>query len=202
MRSFLFNSAVALALLVPASAHAQAAAQKFAFVNTQLILQAAPGATEAQAQFQKDVESLRAQVQALSDSLAALEEEYTTAAPALSPTARDARLKALTEKKTGFEQRAEALNQQAEQRQFELMQPIMDNVRKALDDLRIEAGYAFIFDVANSSFIVAADKNLDVTERVIAKLRTMPKAAAAPAAGPTTRPAGVQAKPPMKSPTR
>lgn len=203
MRSILFTGALALATLVPASAQAQAGAQKFAFVNTQLILQAAPGATEAQAQFQKDVESLRMQVQALSDSLNTLEEAYTQAAPTLSPTARDAQLKALTEKKTVFEQRAETLNQQAEQRQFELMQPIMDNVRKALDDLRLEAGYSFIFDVANSAFIVAADKNLDVTEKVISKLRTMPKAVAAPAAaGPTQRPAGVQAKPPMKSLTR
>lgn len=203
MRSFLFNGALALAILIPASVHAQAGAQKFAFVNTQLILQAAPGATEAQAQFQKDVESLRLQVQALSDSLNVLEEAYTQAAPTLSPAAREAQLKALTEKKTGFEQRAETLNQQAEQRQFELMQPIMDNVRKALDDLRVEAGYSFIFDVANSSFIVAADKNLDVTEKVITKLRAMPKAVVAPpTAGPTQRPAGVQAKPPMKSPTR
>ena len=80
------------------------------------------------------------------------------------------------------------------------MQPIMDNVRKALDDLRVEGGYSFIFDVANSSFIVAADKNLDVTEQVIAKLRTMTKADATPPAGPTTRPAGVQARPPVKPP--
>jgi outer membrane protein len=202
MRSFLFGSALALAVLVPASAHAQAGGQKFAFVNTQLILQSAPGATEAQAQFQKDVESLRGQVQTLSDSLAALEAEFTKAAPALSPTVREARLKSLTEKKTSFEQRAEQLNQQAEQRQFDLMQPIMDNVRKALDDLRVEGGYSFIFDVANSSFNVAADKNLDVTERVIAKLRTMGKATVAPTAGPTTRPAGVQARPPVKPPTR
>lgn len=200
MRSLLFSGALAFAILIPASGQAQAAGQKFAFVNTQLILQSAPGANEAQAQFQKDVEALRTQVQALSDSLASLEEAYTKEAPALSPTAREARLRALTEKKTSFEQQAETLNQQAEQRQFELMQPIMDNVRKALDDLRVEEGYSFIFDVANSSIIVAADKNLDVTERVIAKLRTMTNAASKPAVGPTTRPAGVQARPPVKPP--
>ncbi len=199
MRSMMFRSALALAILVPASAHAQAGAQKFAFVNTQLILQSAPGATEAQAQFQKEVESLRGQVQQLGDSLGVLEAAYTKEAAALSPTAREARLKTLTEQKTSFEERAQKLNEQAEARQFELMQPIMDNVRKALDDLRIEGGYSFIFDVANSSFIVAADKNLDITERVVAKLRTMPKATPAPA-GPTTRPAGVQARPPVRTP--
>ncbi len=199
MRSLFFRSAFALAILVPASAHAQGAAQKFAFVNTQQILQSAPGATEAQAQFQKEMEGLRTQVQGLSDSLAAMEQAFTKEAPAMSPTAREARLKTLTEKKEGFEARAAKLNEQAEQRQFDLMQPIMDNVRKVLDDMRIESGYSFIFDVANSSFIVAADKNLDITERVVAKLRTMPKAAATPT-GPTTRPAGVQARPPVRTP--
>jgi outer membrane protein len=200
MRSFLTASVVALVLVVPSSARAQAsssaAGQKIAYVNTQLILQGAPGASEAQAAFQKDVEGLQRQVQVLSDSMAALEQAFTREAGTLSPTAREARLKTLTEKKESFEERAEKLNQQAEQRQFELMQPIMDNVRKALDDIRIEGGYSFIFDVANSSMIVAADKNLDLTDRVIAKLRTMPRATA-PAAptGPATRPAGVQSRP-------
>src|SRR5690554_6370840 len=102
------------------------------------------------------------------------------AAPALSPAVSEAREKSLLEKKEGYEERAEKLNQQAEQRQFELIQPIMDNVRKALEDLRVQGGYSFIFDVANSSIIVAADKNLAVTERVIAKLRTMPRATSTP----------------------
>ncbi len=199
MRSILTGSVVALALMLPLSAHAQAAGgQKVAYVNTQMILQSAPGAAEAQQTFQKEMEGMQKQVQLLSDSLATLEAAYTKEAAALTPAARETRLKSLTEKKTSFEEQAEKLNQQAEQRQFELMQPIMDNVRKALDDMRLEGGYSFIFDVANSSFIVAADKNLDLTERVIAKLRTMPRAAAAPAtpaAGPTTRPAGVQSRP-------
>lgn len=201
MRFFMTGGAFALAMLLPLSARAQAAGQKIAYVNTQLILQGAPGATEAQATFQKDVEALQKKVVGLSDSLTALEAAFTAAQASMAPAAREARLKTLTETKENFEAEAEKLNQQAEQRQFELMQPIMDNVRKALDDMRLEGGYAFIFDVANSSFIVAADKNLDLTERVVAKLRSMPRAAATPATGPAARPAGVQSRP-TRPPTR
>lgn len=204
MRSSLFSCAIALSILLPATSAAQTGGQSFAYVNTQLILQAAPGAAEAQAEFQKDVDALRGQIQQLSDSLSVLDEAFSREAAALSPTAREARQKSLIETRDSFEQRVDQLNQQAEQRQFELMQPIMDNVRKALDDLRIEAGYSFIFDIANSSFIVAADKNLDVTEKVITKLRAMPKPTAAPsapaAAGPTARPAGVQTRPATRTP--
>jgi outer membrane protein len=187
-------------MLVPAAAQSQSAPQKFAFVNTQQVLGQAPGATEAQAKFNTDVESFNRQVQQYSDSLVKLEDTYSKEAAALSPAAREARQRALLQTKDTFEVRVASLKEQAEQRQFELMQPIMDNVRAALEELRVEGGYSFIFDVANSAFIVAADKNLDVTERVVAKMRAMSKAA--PPTGPTTRPAGVQARPPRTPPTR
>ncbi len=202
MRSLMFGGALALAVLVPASAHAQAGGQKFAFVDTRVILQSAPGAAEVQAQFQKEMDTFRTQVQQLSDSLSLLEQAYTREAPALSPTAREAREKSLLEKRESYQNRAEQLDQQAQQRQVDLMQPIMDNVRKALEDMRVEGSYSFIFDVANSAFIVAADKNLDITERVIAKLRTMPRATTPAPTGPAARPAGVQSRPPTRPPTR
>lgn len=196
MRSFLLRGVLALAVLLPVAAQAQAGGQKIAYVNTQLILQGAPGASEAQQTFQKEMEGLQVKLKTMQDSLTALEQAFARDADTLSATSRDARVKAFTEKRQGFEEEAAKLNQQAEQRQFELMQPIMDQVRAALDDMRLEGGYSFIFDVANAQFIVAADKNLDLTERVIAKLRTMPKAAAKPpTTGPAARPAGVQARP-------
>lgn len=202
MRSILFRGALALAFLLPGVAFAQAGGQKIAYVNTQLILQGAPGAAEAQQTFQKEMEGMQAKLKSMQDSLTALEQAFTRDADTLSAASREARLKAFTEKRQGFEGEAEKLNQQAEQRQFELMQPIMDQVRQVLDDMRLEGGYSFIFDVANAQFIVAADKNLDLTERVIAKLRTMPKATAKPpTTGPAARPAGVQARP-TRPPTR
>jgi outer membrane protein len=202
MRSILSRGVLALAVLLPGAAHAQAGGQKIAYVNSQLILQGAPGATEAQATFQKDMEGLQAKLKTMQDSLTKLEQAFSRDADTLSVASREARVKSFTERRQSFEEEAAKLNQQAEQRQFELMQPIMDQVRTALDDMRLEGGYSFIFDVANSQFIVAADKNLDLTERVIAKLRTMPKAAAKPpTTGPAARPSGVQARP-TRPPTR
>jgi outer membrane protein len=202
MRSILSRGVLALALLLPGAAQAQAGGQKVAYVNSQLILQGAPGATEAQATFQKEMEGLQAKLKTMQDSLTKLEQAFARDADTLSVASREARVKSFTEKRQTFEEEAAKLNQQAEQRQFELMQPIMDQVRTALDDIRLEGGYSFIFDVSNSQFIVAADKNLDLTERVIAKLRTMPKAAAKPpTTGPAARPSGVQARP-TRPPTR
>src|ERR671929_131726 len=75
-----------------------------------------------------------------------------------------------------------------------------DLLERAPDDERAASGYTMIVDLAaQSSPIVAFDKNLDITERVLSRLATMKPApaaprpnAAAPAAGTgtPTRPAG------------
>jgi outer membrane protein len=199
MRLITVVGACALVASAPSLVSAQGAAQKFAFVNTQMLLQSAPGAVEAQQQFQKESETIRAQVTKLSDSLTALDEAYKKEEVSLSPAAKEARMKTLRDKQTEFQDRASKLQEQADQRQGELMQPIYDLVRRALDDVRTEGGYSFIFDVAAGAFIVSADKNLDVTDRVAAKMRLVaPKAAATkpPASGPTSAPSGIQTKKP------
>jgi len=84
------------------------------------------------------------------------------------------------------------------------MAPIMESVRKVLEDIRVEDGYAMILSSEpGSSPILAADKNLDITERVVARLRTLaaakgPAGQPRPAAGaPANAPSGVtRPKPP------
>lgn len=196
MRLSLVIGACALFVGAPSFSSAQGAPQKFAYVNTGALLQAAPGANEAQLQLQKEMEAMRATVAKLSDSLSAMDEAFKKEEVTLSPTAKEARLKTLREKQAEFQDRAQKLDEQANARQGELLQPIYDNIKKVLDDVRTEGGYSFIFDVAAANIIVSADKNLDVTDRVIAKLRlSAPKAATKPV-GPTTAPAGISTKKP------
>lgn len=176
---------------------------KFAYINSQLILQRAPGAAEIQAQLAKEREQAQGTVQRLSDSLRALFDEYQKAQPSLSQQQRDQREKALREKQAEFDQRVNELDEQMQRRQMELVQPLMDQIREVLDKIRNEEGYTFIFDVgADVGVIVAADRNLDITERVIARLKPVPVNVApkadsskAPAAT-KPPPAGIRKPPP------
>ena len=195
-------------LAVPSVSSAQG--QKFAYINSQALLQNAPGRAEAEASFEKDMIGIRSQLAKLQDSLNAMNEAFAKEEVSLSPAAKEARIKTLREKEQAWSQQAQKLQGQAQERQEELMAPIMDNLKKVLDDVRMEGGYAFIFDVAAGAFVVSADKNLDITERVLAKMRlSAPRAApraapAAPAAakpataGPTSAPAGITKKPPTE----
>jgi outer membrane protein len=196
-----FSSLVgACVLLVSATTVAQAQ-QKFAYVNSQALMASAPGRTEAEAAYEKEMGPLREKMTKLQDSLQALQDGWAKEEPTLQGAAKEARLKVLTEKQQTLQTQAQKLQEQAQTRQQELMAPIMDGIRKALDDVRAEGGYAFIFDVAvEMPYIVSADKNLDITDRVVAKLRlSAPKAAAPgakPSTGPATAPAGISTKKP------
>jgi outer membrane protein len=200
MRFLSFVGAVALLASAPSLATAQAG-QKFAFINSQALLQSAPGRAEAEAAFEKEMVSIRSQLSKLQDSLTTMNEAWSKEEPTLQGAAKEARMKTLREKEQKWGEQAQKLQAQAQDRQEELMQPIMENLRKVLDDVRMEGGYSFIFDVAAGAFIVSADKNLDITERVVSKMRlSAPKAAPAarPAPGPTSAPAGITKKPPTE----
>ncbi len=194
MRSSSFVGVFTLLLGVSVSASAQTSAQRFAYVNSQVILQQAPGRSEAEQAYQKEYQTLEAQANKLTDSLKTLTAAFQKDEPGLSPQAREARIKILRDRETEFEGRVQRMREQAQQKEAELMQPIVDNVKKALEDFRTENNYTFIFDVGQSSVIVAADKNLDVTERIVAKLRLSAPKVDKPA-GPTTSPAGIRRPP-------
>jgi outer membrane protein len=200
------STAAAATLRAQGPTPAQPAAVKFAYLDSRAILQSAPGRTEAAQQFEKEMGSLQQQMQSMADSLRNMETSYEKARPTLSPTAREGREKTLATRRQEFENRAQQLQGQAQQRQVELMQPIMDRINKVIDEIRTEEGYAIIFDVgAQGSPIVSADKSLDITDRVLARLKTTASAAPAPKPGaaPAANPGATPARPaagPVQSP--
>jgi outer membrane protein len=193
-------TALLAALVLPAAAQqSSAAGPKIAYVNTQAIFQAAPGRAEAEAQFEREMNTLRQQVQRMEDSLNTMVSDYQKAASGLDSATRARRETAIRAKQDEYRQRASNLDQQLGQRRDALLQPIMEQIRTALDQVRAEDGYAMILNNdPQASFIVSADKNLDITERVVARLRTLAAnaPAARPASGaPANAPAGVTRRP-------
>ncbi|MHB8837963.1 MAG: OmpH/Skp family outer membrane protein [Gemmatimonadaceae bacterium] len=180
-------------LLLPAAAVAQGTTVKVAYVDTRELLDKAPGRTDADAQWKKEAQAMQEQVTRMQDSLQAMITAYQKAEAGLSPTARDARQKTISEKEQEYQTRTQALDLQAQQRQAQLLQPIIDQIKVALEDIRKDEGLTMILDVGSQANpIVAIDKNLNITDKVLVKLRSMPvphvNAPAAPAAKPPTAP--------------
>jgi outer membrane protein len=189
-------AAVMLCAALPVAAHAQQA-PKIAYVDVAVLMDQAPGRTEAQSQFEKEAGAIRAELQRMSDSLDAAVQAYQKSQTSLTAAQKTAREKDLQDKQAGFQQRAQALQQRGQAREQELVGGFEKLVRDAIDDVRTGEGYAMIFASGQNSALLSADKALDITDKVLARMRTI--AAARPAIGaapsgttgaPTAKPAG------------
>jgi Skp family chaperone for outer membrane proteins len=72
-------------------------------------------------------------------------------------------------KQAEYNQRLAEIDQQAQVRQAELIQPVMDRITTVIEAMREEGSYSLIFDVAAQG-IISADSALDLTQEVIRRL--------------------------------
>lgn len=162
-------SIVGLAV-VPAAA--QQAATKVAFINSRMILSSAPGYAAAESLYTSEVAGYRLEVQRMQGTLDSAVQAFQQSSVVLSPSARTAKQKELETQQQALEKRMQELQDKAAQRERELMEPIRSRVTSIVEGIRAAGGYALIFDVAaQGSGIVAADRSLDLTQRVIDQLK-------------------------------
>ena len=181
----------ALTLSMTGILGAQAAAPKIVYVNSQKIIAQAPGRADAEAQFQKEMDQYKAQLQKMGDSLKTQIADYQKNQATMTPTARAAREKDLGGKQQAYQQKAQELEQTAQQREAELVRPIMEQINKIIEQIRTENNYSFILDAGSQAgVVVAADSSLDITDQVIKKLQAAGPVAlkTAPAQPPTAAP--------------
>lgn len=206
MRKFFVTGVCTLVLAASAvTANAQAGF-KLAYINSQQLFQVVPGREAAAAQLQKEQLVLQDQFKAMQDTIAKFQDAYNKET---QPLPQAEKLKALKEKEAVFNDRADKIRAANEDRTAELQQPLMELIQKAIEDYRMEMGYTVILDVASGQGIAAIDKNLDVSDKISARLvkMTAPKISAAgttssaakkPATtGPAVNPVG-----PKKPPTQ
>ena len=189
--------AASLALLAVAATAGFSSAQtnpKFGFINSAAILAEAPGRAEAETRFKNEVTAYQAQLQRMSDSLQTMAATFDKDASRLDSATRVTRAKVIQDREADYQNRARQLDQAMQTRQAELIRPIMENLQKVIEQVRAEDNYAMIFDVASqTSVIVAADKSLDITQKVLARVKAAPAPKPAASGAVSPKPAGVTA---------
>ena len=152
-------------------------ALKIGYLDSGAILDQDPGAQAANAQFQEALTRYQAEVQQLGEEIQALVAAFEQQQGTLSPAARTNREEQIRMRQAEYNQRLTEIDQQAQVRQAELIQPVMDRVTAVIEQIREEGSYSLIFDVAAQG-IISADPALDLTQEVIRRL-----AATAPPSG-------------------
>ena len=161
---------MALAFLFSAGA-VEAQTLKIGYVNSQEILLNAPGAEAAQQQFDQEMAGYQSEISSLETELTNLESALQQQQLTLSPEARTNREQQLQAKFQEYQQRTSQLQEVANQRRAQLIQPVMDGITAIIEQVREEGAYSLILDAAAGS-IVSADPALDLTQEVIDRLQT------------------------------
>lgn len=172
MRRSMFVPAGFLFLLLALAADTQAqAAPRFAYIDSEAILQQAPGAQEAQQAFEQEMTGYREEVQGLAEELQGLMTRFEQRQATMTADARSRQEQEIVQRQEQYQQRIQELENQAAARQAELVEPIMDRITQVIETIRAEGNYSMIFDAASRSFI-AADPELDLTDEVIRRLQS------------------------------
>ncbi len=173
-RSFGRCLALLAVLAVPATLSAQSGT-KIGYINSRSVLLATPGYASAESTYNKELAGFRAEVEGLQRTLDSLAADFEQKSVMLSATAKNAKRKDIEDRRTRLEARAQELREKAAQREQELIAPIHTKVNDAIEGIRADGGFAIIFDVgANDGLIVTADKSLDLTQKVIDKVKAKP----------------------------
>ncbi len=169
--------ALMVGLVVPSAAKAQGQTTlKIGYIDSEEIIQAAPGYTEANEAFNRTATAWQDTLDTKRTQLQTLFDDYKNQEVILSP-----------EKKTEKQQEMLTLEQEIQQyfqakfgqegeaaaKQSELMKPIIDRVNDVIEQTRREESYALIFDL-NDGALVAGDPALNITQQVIDRLQSQP----------------------------
>jgi outer membrane protein len=176
MRSSFAIPALACALL---AGPAEAQTLKIGYINSQQILASSPEAAAAQQQFDREMQGYQTEVQQLEEEINGMTQRLEQQQLTLSPEAKASREQAIPAKVTEYQTRTQQLQGLAEQRQRELVQPVMDRITVVIEAVREEGQYSLILDVAAGA-IISADSTLDLTSEVIRRMGVAAPAAAAP----------------------
>ena len=164
-------AAVGLAV-VPQNARAQgtpAPGTAVVYVRGQMILQAAPGAAEAARTFERELADMRTSLQEQAAVVDSMLQDYQRQEVLLSPQAKEQKQTEIMNLRNQLQQRQGEMDTQAQQRQQELLGPILEQVGTIIETVRSENSYSIVLD-ASKEGLVAADTTLDITDTILSRL--------------------------------
>jgi outer membrane protein len=190
-RTTMLVTIVTAALLSPQHADAQGTSpclkSGFAFVSSQAILSSIPAYLQADTLVQKDYAAYQLEMAKLQGNLDSASRAYQDKSTLLSSAQKAAEIKKLEAQRDQIQAHGTDLQGKMQTRQAELITPITNRVQEVLDGMRAELNCSVIFDVSpgtGGSYVASADKSLDLTQRMIDRLKASePKPAAKPSGG-------------------
>lgn len=191
-KAFWIAAVAVLAGLFGSQANAQQASQKIGFTNVDYLLSQMPELKTIEAEIKtKEAQYqnlLQARQKELQDKFAA----YQKNAPTMSEVIRTDTEKQLQNLQASMQELQQNASTELQQKQQQLLAPVLDKIDKAIKEVAKENGYTFVIssDISNqlSPVLLYSTDEYDITNLVFKKLGVTPKPADAKPAASTTAP--------------
>ena len=149
-----------------------AADMKIGYIDSGKIFEGYTVAKEAQQRFDRQVQAWREEAAEKEKAVNALKAELKDQGPILSAPRRQEKDEALQKAISDYERFVQDVwgpGGRATQENERLTREIVQRIREVVEKLATENAYRFVLDAA-SGFIIFADKELDLTNQVLAQL--------------------------------
>lgn len=152
-------------------------AQKFAFVDTQYILDNIPDYQMAQDQLNELAKKWQKEIDGKVAEIDKLYKAYQTDAVLLPSDLKKKREEEIVQKEKevkALQKKRFGTDGDLYKKRSELIKPLQDKVYNAIEELATDRGYAVIFDRAGSGTILYANPRFDKSDEVLEKLGYSP----------------------------
>lgn len=143
---------------------------KFGHIDSNELLSIMPERESAKSALENHAKQLEETLTVMQAEFEKKYNEYVTTADSLSPLIRQTKEAELGE----LQQRIQAFQQQAQQelsqKENELLAPIIEKARKAIDDVASENGYLYVFDTGSGMILHHSEDSENILPLVKAKL--------------------------------
>lgn len=160
----------AIMLLIASSAFSQ----RYAFIDTDYILEQIPAYQEAKTEIDAQAEKWQKQVEARYDEIEQMYQAYKAEQVLLTPEMRKKREQEIIEKEKeakDFQRSKFGVEGDLYKLREELIQPIQESIFEAVQKMADQKSYAVIFDkAATSSAIIYSNPKYDQSEEILQRL--------------------------------
>jgi outer membrane protein len=151
---------------------------KIGHINSEAVMQALPEAADAQKSLDALVAQWEAELQKMQADWKRRFDEYDKRKLILTDQARadqEKELRELDQRIVDYRNKKFGQNGDLFQKQNEVMKPLQNKMFKVLEEIAKEGGYDYIFDRSGEVLLMYANDKLDLTEKVIARMKSFGK---------------------------
>lgn len=143
---------------------------KFAHIDSQALITAMPEKEAAQKKLQEEASALETELVAMQDEMQKKYKDYLAKKETLTDIVRQSKETELQDLQTRIQSFQTTAQEQLEKKEAELLQPIIDKAKKAIEDIAKEKGYIYVLDVSLGVILYFSSESEDILPLVKKKL--------------------------------